>query len=147
MIFTLLAAIIQCEAHYNYESMLAVANRDHEPCGKQSFPEQYFRCCLCKRTVCTGMDRQPEACTLPGSWHSFRIGCPGCHQWFKTGSRIGLLLFLYAPSTSRSGVVIGDNVFFTSWMNKRTGISPDSQSLDLRSDFQERFKSRFFLEG
>ena len=23
--------------------------------------------------------------------------------------------FLYAPSTSRTGVVIGDNVFFTSW--------------------------------
>ena len=48
---TLLAAILQCEAHQNYDSLLAVATVIIEPCGKSSFSEYDQRSYLCKRTV------------------------------------------------------------------------------------------------
>lgn len=145
---TLLAAIIQCEAHYNYESMLAVATVIMNRVESSRFPNSISGVVYANGQFAPGMDRQPEACTFPGSWHSFQTGCPGCHQWFKTGSRIGLLLFplrtIYQQIRCRYW---GQCLLYKLVINKRTGISPDSQSLDLRSDFQERFKSRFFLEG
>ena len=141
---TLLAAIIQCEAHYNYESMLAVATVIMNRVESSRFPNSISGVVYANGQF--GMDRQPEACTFPGSWHSFQTGCPGCHQWFKTGSRIGLLLFplrtIYQQIRCRYW---GQCLLYKLVINKRTGISPDSQSLDLRSDFQERFKSRFFF--
>ena len=48
---TLLAAILQCEAHQNYDSLLAVATVIFKPCGKSSFSEYDQRSYLCKRTV------------------------------------------------------------------------------------------------
>lgn len=143
---TLLAAIIQCEAHYNYESMLAVATVIMNRVESSRFPNSISGVVYANGQFAPGMDRQPEACTFPGSWHSFQTGCPGCHQWFKTGSRIGLLLFplrtIYQQIRCRYW---GQCLLYKLVINKRTGISPDSQSLDLRSDFQERFKSRFFF--
>ena len=112
---TLLAAIIQCEAHYNYESMLAVATVIMNRVESSRFPNSISGVVYANgqfAPVWTGSLKRVLS-QGPGTL-SRQVA-----QDAINGSRLAAVsdcyFFLYAPSTSRSGVVIGDNVFFTSW--------------------------------
>ena len=112
---TLLAAIIQCEAHYNYESMLAVATVIMNRVESIRFPNSISGVVYANgqfAPVWTGSLKRVLS-QGPGTL-SRQVA-----QDAINGSRLAAVsdcyFFLYAPSTSRSGVVIGDNVFFTSW--------------------------------
>ena len=112
---TLLAAILQCEAHYEYDSMLAVATVIMNRVYSSSFPNTIHDVIYAKgqfAPVWTGsLDR-----VLKQGPRSLSIQVA---QDAINGARLAAVAdcyyFLYAPSTSRTGVVIGDNVFFTSW--------------------------------
>ena len=112
---TLLAAIIQCEPHYNYESMLAVATVIMNRVESSRFPNSISGVVYANgqfAPVWTGSLKRVLS-QGPGTL-SRQVA-----QDAINGSRLAAVsdcyFFLYAPSTSRSGVVIGDNVFFTSW--------------------------------
>lgn len=112
---TLLAAILQCEAHYEYDSMLAVATVIMNRVYSSSFPNTIHDVIYAQgqfAPVWTGsLDR-----VLKQGPRSLSIQVA---QDAINGARLAAVAdcyyFLYAPSTSRTGVVIGDNVFFTSW--------------------------------
>lgn len=112
---TLFAALLDCEAVHDYNSMLAVAtvvmNRVESPRFGDSIrdviyaPGQF-------EPVWTGrldsrLDRGPTSLARQVA------------QDAVNGARLAEVAdcyyFLYAPSTSRDGIVIGDNLFFTSW--------------------------------
>lgn len=112
---TLMAALLDCEAHHEYNSMLAVAtvimNRVEDP----RFPNTIRGVIYAKgqfEPVWTGrldaaLDRGPTSLALEVT------------QDAVNGKRLASVadcyFFLYAPYTDRDGVVIGDNVFFRSW--------------------------------
>ena len=112
---TLLAAILQCEAHYDYDSMLAVATVIMNRVYSSRFPNSIHDVIYANgqfAPVWTGsLDR-----VLKQGPRSLSIQVA---QDAINGARLAAVAdcyyFLYAPSTSRTGVVIGDNVFFTSW--------------------------------
>ena len=112
---TLLAAILQCEAHYDYDSMLAVATVIMNRVYSSRFPNSIHDVIYAQgqfAPVWTGsLDR-----VLKQGPRSLSIQVA---QDAINGARLAAVAdcyyFLYAPSTSRTGVVIGDNVFFTSW--------------------------------
>ena len=112
---TLLAAILQCEAHYDYDSMLAVATVIMNRVYSSRFPNSIHDVIYAQgqfAPVWTGsLDR-----VLKQGPRSLSIQVA---QDAINGARLASVAdcyyFLYAPSTSRTGVVIGDNVFFTSW--------------------------------
>lgn len=112
---TLLAAILQCEAHYDYDSMLAVATVIMNRVYSSRFPNSIHDVIYAQgqfAPVWTGsLDR-----VLKQGPRSLSIQVA---QDAINGARLAAVVdcyyFLYAPSTSRTGVVIGDNVFFTSW--------------------------------
>ena len=112
---TLLAAILQCEAHYDYDSMLAVATVIMNRVYSSRFPNSIHDVIYAKgqfAPVWTGsLDR-----VLKQGPRSLSIQVA---QDAINGARLASVAdcyyFLYAPSTTRTGVVIGDNVFFTSW--------------------------------
>lgn len=112
---TLFAALLDCEAVHDYNSMLAVAtvvmNRVESSRFGNSIrdviyaPGQF-------EPVWTGrldsrLDRGPTSLARQVA------------QDAVNGARLAEVAdcyyFLYAPSTSRDGIVIGDNLFFTSW--------------------------------
>lgn len=112
---TLFAALLDCEAVHDYNSMLAVAtvvmNRVESSRFANSIrdviyaPGQF-------EPVWTGrlqsrLDRGPTSLARQVA------------QDAVNGARLAEVAdcyyFLYAPSTSRDGIVIGDNLFFTSW--------------------------------
>lgn len=112
---TLFAALLDCEAVHDYNSMLAVAtvimNRVESPRFGDSIrdviyaPGQF-------EPVWTGrlderLDKGPTSLARQVA------------QDAVNGARLAEVAdcyyFLYAPSTSRDGIVIGDNLFFTSW--------------------------------
>ena len=112
---TLMAALLDCEAHHEYNAMLAVAtvimNRVEDP----RFPNTIRGVIYAKgqfEPVWTGrldaaLDRGPTSLALEVT------------QDAVNGKRLASVadcyFFLYAPYTDRDGVVIGDNVFFRSW--------------------------------
>ena len=112
---TLFAALLDCEAVHDYNSMLAVAtvvmNRVESSRFGNSIrdviyaPGQF-------EPVWTGrlnerLDKGPTSLARQVA------------QDAVNGARLAEVAdcyyFLYAPSTSRDGIVIGDNLFFTSW--------------------------------
>lgn len=112
---TLLAALLQCEAHYDYDSMLAVATVIMNRVESGRFGSGISGVIYSSgqfAPVWTGtLDR-----VLNNGPASLSVQVA---QDAINGSRLSSVAdcyyFLYAASTSRSGVVIGDNVFFTSW--------------------------------
>ena len=110
---TLLAAIIQCEAHYIYESMLAVATVIMNRVESSRFPNSISGVVYANgqfAPVWTGSLKRVLS-QGPGTL-SRQVA-----QDAINGSRLAAVsdcyFFLYAPSTSRSGVVIDDNNLFT----------------------------------
>ena len=112
---TLLAAIIQCEAHQEYNSLLAVAtvimNRVEDP----RFPNSVSGVIYAQgqfEPVWTGrlqnvIDSGPTALSMQVAQDAIN------------GARLAAVsdcyFFLYAGSTNRPGVNIGGNLFFPSW--------------------------------
>lgn len=112
---TLLAAILECEALQDYDCLLAVAtvimNRVESPRFPNSISGVVYASGQFSPTW-TGkldkvLDRGPSSLSL-------RVA-----QDAINGARLSSVAdcyyFLYAPSTSRDGIVIGDNVFFQKW--------------------------------
>ena len=112
---TLMAALLDCEAHHEYNAMLAVAtvimNRVEDP----RFPNTIRGVIYAKgqfEPVWTGrlesaLNRGPTSLALEVT----RDAVNGK----RLASVADCYFFLYAPYTDRDGVVIGDNVFFRSW--------------------------------
>lgn len=112
---TLLAAILQCEAHQEYNSLLAVAtvilNRVESP----RFPNTISGVVYAKgqfEPVWTG--RLDKVLDIGPTALSRKVA-----QDAINGARLASVshcyYFLYAGSTSRPGVNVGDNLFFPSW--------------------------------
>lgn len=112
---TLLAAILQCEAAQDYNSLLAVATVIMNRVQSPRFPNTISGVIYAKgqfEPVWTGrLDR-----VLKNGPTSLSIQVA---QDAINGSRLASVshcyYFLYAPSTNRDGVVIGNNLFFPSW--------------------------------
>ena len=111
----LFAALLQCEAHQQYDSLLAVAtvimNRVESPrfpnnirdviyAPGQFEPTWTGRLDKVLKTGATSLSKQVAQDALNGK---------------RLDSVADCYYFLYAPSTSREGVVVGDNIFFQSW--------------------------------
>ena len=112
---TLLAAILQCEAHQNYDSLLAVAtvilNRVESP----RFPNTIRGVIYASgqfEPVWTGrldavLKKGPTSLSMQVAQDAIN------------GARLAAVAdcyyFLYAGSTNRPGVNIGNNLFFPSW--------------------------------
>ena len=112
---TLLAAIIQCEAHQEYDSLLAVAtvimNRVEDP----RFPNSISGVIYAQgqfEPVWTG--RLQNVINSGPTSLSMQVA-----QDAINGARLAAVadcyFFLYAGSTNRPGVNIGGNLFFPSW--------------------------------
>ena len=112
---TLLAAIIQCEAHQEYDSLLAVAtvimNRVEDP----RFPNSISGVVYAHgqfEPVWTG--RLQNVISSGPTSLSIQVA-----QDAINGARLAAVsdcyFFLYAGSTNRPGVNIGGNLFFPSW--------------------------------
>lgn len=112
---TLFAALLDCEAVHDYNSMLAVATvimnrvessrfgnsiRDVIYAPGQFEPVWTGRLDSRLKKGPTSLARQVANDAINGSRLAEVADC---------------YYFLYAPSTSRDGIVIGDNLFFTSW--------------------------------
>lgn len=112
---TLLAAILQCEAHYDYESMLAVATVIMNRVNSGRFPNSISGVVYASgqfAPVWTGsLDRVLKAGPRSLSIQVAQDAINGARH----SSVSDCYYFLYAASTNRTGVVIGGNVFFTSW--------------------------------
>ena len=112
---TLLAAILQCEARYDYESMLAVATVIMNRVNSGRFPNSISGVVYASgqfAPVWTGsLDRVLKAGPRSLSIQVAQDAINGARH----SSVSDCYYFLYAASTNRTGVVIGGNVFFTSW--------------------------------
>lgn len=111
----LLASIIECEAYQDYNSLLAVAtvilNRVNDPRFPNTIAEVVYA------------SNQFEPVTL-GSLDAVLARGPSAlsrqvAEDALNGTRLAAVAncyyFLYAGSTDRGGVNVGDNVFFPSW--------------------------------
>ena len=112
---TLLAAILQCEAQYDYDSMLAVATVIMNRVNSGRFPNSISGVVYASgqfAPVWTGsLDRVLKAGPRSLSIQVAQDAINGARH----SSVSDCYYFLYAASTNRTGVVIGGNVFFTSW--------------------------------
>lgn len=112
---TLLAAIIQCEARQDYDSLLAVAtvimNRVESPRFPNSISEVVYANGQFE-PVWTG--RLQAVINSGPTDLSYQVA-----QDAINGARLAAVadcyFFLYAGSTNRPGINIGDNLFFQSW--------------------------------
>lgn len=112
---TLLAALLDCEAIHDYDAMLAVAtvvmNRVESPLFGGSISEVIYA------------DGQFEPVWTGRLSARLAAGPTSMAQQVARDAAGGARLaavsdcyyFLYAPSASRSGVTVGDNVFFREW--------------------------------
>lgn len=112
---TLMAALLECEAKYDYECMLAVAtvimNRVEDPRFPNTIKEVIYAPGQFEPTWTGRMDaalaRGPKSLSIQVA------------QDAVNGARLAAVadcyFFLYAPSTNRQGVNIGNNLFFQSW--------------------------------
>ena len=111
----LLAAIIECEAYQDYNSLLAVAtvilNRVNDPRFPNSITEVVYASNqfepVTKGSLDAALSRGPRA-----------LSCQVAKEALS-GVRLAAVAdcyyFLYAGSTDRPGVNIGNNLFFRSW--------------------------------
>ena len=112
---TLLAAIIQCEARQDYDSLLAVAtvimNRVESPRFPNSISEVVYANGQFE-PVWTG--RLQAVINSGPTDLSYQVA-----QDAINGARLAAVadcyFFLYAGSTNRPGINIGGNLFFQSW--------------------------------
>ena len=112
---TLLAAIIECEAYQDYNSLLAVATVIMNRVESPRFPNSISGVVYASgqfEPVWTGrlqrvLDNGPRSLSMQVAQDAIN------------GARLAAVsdcyYFLYAPTANRDGIVIGDNVFFQSW--------------------------------
>ena len=112
---TLLAAILQCEAHQNYDSLLAVATEILNRVESPRFPNTIRGVIYASgqfEPVWTGrldavLKKGPTSLSMQVAQDAIN------------GARLAAVAdcyyFLYAGSTNRPGVNIGNNLFFPSW--------------------------------
>ena len=112
---TLLAAIIQCEAYQTYDALLAVATVIMNRVESPRFPNSISGVVYASgqfEPVITGrlqsvLDSGPTSLSIQVAQDAIN------------GARLAAVsdcyYFLYAHTSNRDGVVIGDNVFFQSW--------------------------------
>ena len=112
---TLLAAILQCEAVQDYDCLLAVATVIMNRVQSPSFPNSISGVVYASgqfEPVWTGrlqtvLDNGPTSLSMQVAQDAIN------------GARLASVshcyYFLYAPSTSREGVEIGNNLFFPTW--------------------------------
>ena len=112
---TLLAAILECEAVQDYDCLLAVATVIMNRVQSPSFPNTISGVIYASgqfEPVWTGrlqtvLDNGPTSLSMQVAQDAIN------------GARLASVshcyYFLYAPSTSRDGVVIGNNLFFPTW--------------------------------
>nr|WP_294495430.1 cell wall hydrolase [uncultured Mediterraneibacter sp.] len=112
---TLLAALLQCEAVQNYDALLAVATVVMNRVESSRFPNSIRGVIYASgqfAPVWTGSLNR----VLKNGPTSLSVQVA---QDAINGARLSAVAdcyyFLYAPSTNRTGVVIGDNVFFRTW--------------------------------
>ena len=111
----LFAALLQCEAHADYDSLLAVAtvimNRVESPRFPNTIHDVIYAPGQFEPTWTGRLDKvlKSGASSLSKQVASDAIAGR------RLASVSDCYYFLYAPSTNREGVVVGDNVFFQSW--------------------------------
>lgn len=112
---TLLAALLQCEAVQDYDCLLAVAtvvmNRVESPRFPNSISGVIYAIGQFAPTWTGSLDRVLEKGPTSLSMRAAQDAVDGA----RLAAVADCYYFLYAPSTSRDGVVIGDNVFFSTW--------------------------------
>ena len=111
----LLAAILECEAYQDYNSLLAVAtvilNRVNDPRFPNSITEVVYASNqfepVTKGSLDAALTRGPRP-----------LSCQVAKEALS-GKRLAAVAdcyyFLYAGSTDRPGVNVGNNLFFRSW--------------------------------
>lgn len=112
---TLLAAIIQCEAYQDYNCLLAVATVIMNRVQSPRFPNSISGVVYASGQFSpTWTGRLDQVLNSGPSSLSLQVA-----QDAINGARLSSVAdcyyFLYAPSTNRTGVIVGDNVFFQSW--------------------------------
>ena len=113
---TLFAALLDCEAIYDYDAMLAVAtvimNRVESPRFGNSITSVIYASGQFEPVWSGRLDAQLEKGPSP-------VFAMQVAQDAVNGARLAAVsdcyYFLYAPSTNRDGINIGNNLFFTSW--------------------------------
>lgn len=112
---TLLAALLQCEAVQDYDCLLAVAtvvmNRVESPRFPNSISGVIYASGQFAPTWTGSLERVLEKGPTSLSMRAAQDAVNGA----RLAAVADCYYFLYAPSTSRDGVVIGDNVFFRTW--------------------------------
>ena len=112
---TLLAALLQCEAVQDYDCLLAVAtvvmNRVESPRFPNSISGVIYAIGQFAPTWTGSLERVLEKGPTSLSMRAAQDAVNGA----RLAAVADCYYFLYAPSTSRDGVVIGDNVFFRTW--------------------------------
>lgn len=112
---TLLAALLQCEAVQDYDCLLAVAtvvmNRVESPRFPNSISGVIYASGQFAPTWTGSLERVLEKGPTSLSIRAAQDAVNGA----RLAAVADCYYFLYAPSTSRDGVVIGDNVFFSTW--------------------------------
>ena len=112
---TLLAALLQCEAVQDYDCLLAVAtvvmNRVESPRFPNSISGVIYASGQFAPTWTGSLERVLEKGPTSLSMRAAQDAVNGA----RLAAVADCYYFLYAPSTSRDGVVIGDNVFFSTW--------------------------------
>ena len=112
---TLLAAIIQCEAYQDYNCLLAVAtvimNRVQRPRFPNSISGVVYASGQFSPTWTGKLDKVLRQGPTSLSLRVAQDAINGA----RLSSVADCYYFLYEPATNRTGVVIGDNVFFQRW--------------------------------
>lgn len=112
---TLLAAIIQCEAYQDYNCLLAVATVIMNRVESSRFPNTISGVVYANGqfaptwtgTLQSVLNRGPSSLSVQVAQDAINGA--------RLSSVADCYYFLYAPSTNRDGVVVGDNVFFQRW--------------------------------
>lgn len=111
----LFAALLQCEAHQDYNSLLAVAtvimNRVESPRFANTIHDVIYAPGQFEPTWTGRLDRVLSR----GATSLSRQVAQDAINGKRLASVADCYYFLYAPSTSRQGVIVGDNIFFKSW--------------------------------
>ena len=112
---TLLAAILECEAIYDYEAMLAVATVIMNRVASPLFPNTIRGVIYAKgqfEPVWTG---RLDAALNRGPSSIARQAATDAVNGKRLAAVSNCYYFLYAPYTNRDGVNIGNNLFFERW--------------------------------
>lgn len=112
---TVFAAILECEAYQDYNSLLAVATVIMNRMADPRFPNTISEIVYAENQfepVSTGRIDKVLACGPTAlSYEVARDALSGV----RLAAVADCYFFLYAGSTDRGGVIVGDNVFFQSW--------------------------------